>query len=110
MVGRYGGEEFLVALNKCNPGSAISRAENLREKIAGRPIQTANKPVSVTISIGVALSSEFAECTIEEIMHHADMALYAAKAAGRNCVRVASPSGIGTSAEDQPKDIQVLTP
>jgi hypothetical protein len=43
-------------------------------------------------------------------MHHADMALYAAKAAGRNCVRVASPSGIGTSAEDQPKDIQVLTP
>ena len=41
MVGRYGGEEFLVALNRCNPGSVVLRAENLREKIAGRPIQTA---------------------------------------------------------------------
>jgi GGDEF domain-containing protein len=36
----------------------------------------------VTISIGLALSTEFTGCTVEEIMHHADMALYAAKAAG----------------------------
>jgi diguanylate cyclase (GGDEF)-like protein len=110
MVGRYGGEEFLVALNKCNPGSAVSRAENLREKIAGRPIQTANKPVSVTISVGLALSTEFSECTIEEIMHQADMALYAAKAAGRNCVRVARPSGVGGQEAEQPKEAQALMP
>jgi two-component system, cell cycle response regulator len=110
MVGRYGGEEFLVALNKCNPESAVSRAENLRAKISGRPIQTANKPVSVTISLGLALSTEFTECTVEEIMHQADMALYAAKAAGRNCVRVARPSGIGKPEEAQPKETQVLTP
>jgi diguanylate cyclase (GGDEF)-like protein len=88
----------------------VARAENLREKRAGRPIQTANKPVSVTISIGLALSTEFTECTIEEIMHHADMALYAAKAAGRNCVRVARPEGIGKPVEQQPKESQVLTP
>ena len=37
MVGRYGGEEFLVALNRCNPGSAVSRAENLRGVIANKP-------------------------------------------------------------------------
>ncbi len=109
MVGRYGGEEFLVALNKCNPGSAVSRAENLRMKIGGRPIQTANKPMTVTISIGVALSTEFTECTVEELMHQADMALYAAKAAGRNCVRVAQPSGIGKPAEAQTTETQVLT-
>jgi len=109
-VGRYGGEEFLVALNKCNPGSAISRAENLREKIAARPIQTTNKPVSVTISIGLALSAEFTKCTVEEIVHHADMALYAAKAAGRNCVRVAQPPGIAKPIEEQPKETQVLAP
>jgi two-component system cell cycle response regulator len=110
MVGRYGGEEFLVALNKCNPGSAVSRAENLREKITSRPIQTADKPVSVTISIGLALSSEFAQSTLEEIMHQADMALYAAKAAGRNCVRVAKPSGGGNPTEEQPTESQVLMP
>jgi len=109
MVGRYGGEEFLVALNKCNPGSAVSRAENLRMKIGGRPIQTANKPMTVTISVGVALSTEFTECTVEELMHQADMALYAAKAAGRNCVRVAQPSGIGKPAEARTTETQVLT-
>jgi two-component system, cell cycle response regulator len=110
MVGRYGGEEFLVALNKCDPGSAVSRAENLRAKIAGRPIQTANKPVAATISIGLALSTEFTECTIEEIMHQADMALYAAKAAGRNCVRVAQPAGVRRQVEGHPRETQVLMP
>jgi len=110
MVGRYGGEEFLVALNKCDPGSAVSRAENLRSIIGGRPVQTANKPVTVTISIGLALSTEFTECTIEELMHEADMALYAAKAAGRNCVRVAQPGGIRSHIEEQPKETQILTP
>jgi two-component system cell cycle response regulator len=110
MVGRYGGEEFLVALNKCNPGSALSRAENLRAIIGGRPMQTANKPVTVTLSIGLALSTEFTECTVEELMHQADMALYAAKAAGRNCVRFAQPASVSKPIEEQPKETQVLAP
>jgi len=110
MVGRYGGEEFLVTLNKCNPESAVSRAENLRMKIAGCPIQTASKPVTVTISIGLALSTEFTQCTVEELMYQADMALYAAKAAGRNCVRVARPFGVSKPVEEQPKETPVLAP
>jgi diguanylate cyclase (GGDEF)-like protein len=108
MVGHYGGEEFLVALNKCDPASAVSRAENLRALIGGRPIQTAIKPV--TISVGLALSFEFTECPIDEIMRHADMALYAAKAAGRNCVRVAQPGMESKDNADQPKESPVLTP
>lgn len=91
MVGRYGGEEFLVALNRCNPGSAVSRAENLRAVIGSRPFLVGNKRLTVTISVGLALSSEFANGSVDEIMHEADMALYAAKAAGRNCVRIAQP-------------------
>jgi two-component system, cell cycle response regulator len=110
MVGRYGDEEFLVARNRCNPGSAVSLAENLREKIAGRPIQRAREPVFVTISIGLALSSEFTESTIEEIMHQADMALFAAKAAGRNCLRLAQPSDTCKPAEKPPKETQALMP
>jgi PleD family two-component response regulator len=66
--------------------------------------------VSITISIGLALSTEFTECSLEEIMHQADMALYAAKAAGRNCVRVAQPSGGSKPSEEQPKETQVLMP
>ena len=67
MVGRYGGGEFLVALNRCDPGSAISLAENLRTVIGGRPISVGNQKVTVTISIGLAPE--------------------------RNCVRVAAPGG-----------------
>jgi diguanylate cyclase (GGDEF)-like protein len=88
----------------------LDRAENLRAKIAGRPIQTANNPVSVTISIGLALSTEFTQCTIEEIMHQADVALYAGKAAGRNCARVAQPSGVSNPADLFPKASSVLAP
>jgi len=77
-------------------------------KIGARPIQTPNMPVPVTISIGLALSTEFTECTVEELMHQADMALYAAKAAGRNCVRVARPSG--KPVEEQPKETPALMP
>jgi diguanylate cyclase (GGDEF)-like protein len=91
MVGRYGGEEFLVALNRCDPGSAVSRAENLRGVIGGRPFQAGNQRLNVSISIGLALSTDFAGYSVDEILHEADMALYAAKAAGRNCVRVAAP-------------------
>jgi diguanylate cyclase (GGDEF)-like protein len=110
MVGRYGGEEFLVALNKRDPASAVSRAENLRSVIGGRPIQTGNKPISVTISIGLALSTDFGQCTVDEIMHAADMALYAAKAAGRNCVRLAQFEALKQRSEGQPKDTEVLAP
>jgi len=91
LVGRYGGEEFLVALNRCNPGSAVSRAENLRAVISGRPFVVGKNRLTVTVSVGLALSTEFGNCGVDEIMHEADMALYAAKAAGRNCVRIAPP-------------------
>jgi len=110
MVGRYGGEEFLLALNRCDPGSAVSRAENLRAVVGGRPIQTANGKVTITISIGLALSTEFGNCNVDEIMHEADMALYAAKTGGRNCVRVANP-GSAPKVQEQPvPELSALIP
>ncbi len=91
MVGRYGGEEFLVVLNKCDPASAVARAENLRQAIFSQPIHLADTQLTLSISVGLALSSEFPHCDVEEVLHQADMALYAAKAAGRNCIRIAPP-------------------
>jgi len=93
MVGRYGGEEFLVVLNKCDATSALARAENLRAMMARKPIQTPSEPLRITISVGLALTTDFMNRDVDEIIHEADMALYAAKAAGRNCVRVAK-SGV----------------
>jgi two-component system, cell cycle response regulator len=93
MVGRYGGEEFLVVLNRCEPSSALARAENLRSAISGRPIQAMGKTLAVTVSVGLALSTDFQNCDADEVIRKADTALYAAKEAGRNCVRIARPEG-----------------
>lgn len=92
MVGRYGGEEFLVILNKCDAAGAAARAENLRTVISAKPFRTRAASLSVSISIGVALSTDFASQDVDEIIQEADRALYAAKATGRNCVRLARPA------------------
>ena len=90
-VGRYGGEEFLVVLNNCNPAYAFARAEEIRKGIAQRPMPSSSGPVSITMSLGLLLSQEWGCRPTEDLLQEADAALYAAKGAGRNCVKVASP-------------------
>ena len=58
-VSRYGGEEFLLVLNNCNPQSVEARAEELRKVANSRPIQTAIFTVQVSMSLGVLLSSDW---------------------------------------------------
>ena len=90
-VGRYGGEEFLVVLNNCNPAYAFARAEEIRKGIAQKPVTSSCGPVPITMSLGLLLNQEWGRRPVEELLHEADAALYVAKAAGRNCVKVASP-------------------
>ncbi len=98
-VGRYGGEEFLVVLNSCDPAFAPSRAEAIRMAISHAPIQTAKGPLSLTMSAGLLLSSEWGMKPVEDLLHHVDIALYEAKSAGRDCLRIARPP---VKAEPQP--------
>jgi two-component system, cell cycle response regulator len=91
-VGRYGGEEFLVALNSCDPAFAPTRAEAIRQTISNRPIQTAKGPLNLTMSVGLLLSSEWGMRPPEDLLHEVDNALYEAKSAGRNCLRIARPT------------------
>jgi two-component system, cell cycle response regulator len=93
-VGRFGGEEFLVVLNNCAAVNAFERAEDLRRIIAESPIETPSGPVPITASIGVFSSDEFSSLVVEAVLQQADRALYAAKAAGRNCSRIATPISI----------------
>jgi two-component system cell cycle response regulator len=88
-VGRYGGEEFLVVLSNCNPAYAPGRAEEIRKSISNLPLQTAKGPLALTMSFGVLLSSEWGQRPVEELLHEVDIALYEAKAAGRDCLRMA---------------------
>jgi len=91
-VGRYGGEEFIVVLSNCDPDYAPSRAEEIRKAISSRPIHSAKGPVPVTMSFGLLRSGEWGSKPLEELLHEVDIALYEAKAAGRNCLKLARPA------------------
>ena len=91
-VGRYGGEEFLIVLNNCDPEHAVLRAEEVRNGIAHYPVQTARGPIHVTMSLGVLASRGWDLDFVEEILGVTDSALYRAKADGRNCVKLATPT------------------
>ncbi len=90
LVARYGGEEFVVVLPETPLPVAMVVAERLRSVIAEKPVEIADPKVDlpITISIGVAMTRGREE-TPGSLLRRADEALYAAKAAGRNCIRVA---------------------
>jgi diguanylate cyclase (GGDEF)-like protein len=90
IAGRYGGEEFAMVLPETDASNAATIvAERLRESIAARPIDTAEGPVHVTISVGVADVGE--RENLLDALTRADAGLYAAKRGGRNKVVCWSP-------------------
>jgi diguanylate cyclase (GGDEF)-like protein/PAS domain S-box-containing protein len=91
LVGRFGGEEFLAVLPGCASEDALARADQLRAAIEASPIPTARGAIPVTISIGVLAARDWGNPTTEEVLREVDAALYAAKAAGRNCSILAAP-------------------
>ena len=93
-VGRYGGEEFLIVLNNCNPDSSLSRAEQVLHSMSKRPVSTTAGLLPISGSIGLLLSVDWPGRPVEEVLHQVDLALYAAKQAGRNCVRMVKSPGI----------------
>lgn len=90
VLGRWGGEEFLLILPDTTLGSALCTIERLRLLALGIVIPQADRIQSqqrVTFSAGLATTAEGAR-TLDEIVARADAALYEAKDAGRDMVRV----------------------
>jgi diguanylate cyclase (GGDEF)-like protein len=81
-----GGEEFAVLLPSTNLGQAITLAERLRERVMRIDLSRWLGERRLTVSIGVATSVPTRD-SISVMLRRADAALYAAKDAGRNCVR-----------------------
>ncbi|HVB21959.1 MAG TPA: diguanylate cyclase [Ktedonobacteraceae bacterium] len=90
IVGRFGGEEFLVLLPETSPEEARIVAERLRTAVAASPLakHEVEHGVAVTVSIGVATYPTDG-ATANEVREQADQAMYWAKRLGRNQVRTA---------------------
>uniref|UniRef100_UPI003F21FB80 putative bifunctional diguanylate cyclase/phosphodiesterase n=1 Tax=Rhizobium sp. F40D2 TaxID=3453141 RepID=UPI003F21FB80 len=94
MIGRYGGEEFIVVLPVETPKIAMSLAEKIRMEVEFLAIEHDGRPDDspiVTVSIGVAFTRDKVGEKVERIVREADLALYHAKASGRNCIRRFDP-------------------
>ena len=90
VVGRFGGEEFTVLLPRTDGPGACRIAERLRSSAGLLSVTAADTQISVTISIGVAELGRHGH-DLFELLAAADLALYRAKAAGRNQVRLYVP-------------------
>jgi diguanylate cyclase (GGDEF)-like protein len=92
VVGRYGGEEFLIILPGCSLKAGARRADSIRNLVGKDPIETPYGTTSVTISMGVTSTSCSRDRSVEEFLHEADVSMYAAKKNGRNRVEVFAPA------------------
>jgi diguanylate cyclase (GGDEF)-like protein len=90
IVGRYGGEEFLIILPGCTLPIGARRADEIRGIVGEAPIATPFGTTPATVSMGVATTVSTRDCSVSEFLHEADVSLYAAKKNGRNRVEVFS--------------------
>jgi diguanylate cyclase (GGDEF)-like protein len=88
VLGRYGGEEFLILCPGCDASSAVRLADRIRRLIADQPIDTSEGVVDVTISLGTSTTIA-GRADAQGLVRAADAAMYRAKAAGRNRVEQA---------------------
>ena len=92
VVGRFGGEEFVVLLPRADADEACMIAERLRHRASVMPIYADNDAVNVTVSIGVAVLGVHGRDLLE-LLTAADLALYRAKDAGRDQICVHAADG-----------------
>jgi diguanylate cyclase (GGDEF)-like protein len=87
IIGRYGGEEFVILLPESSAPDACIVAERLCSLVAGEPFSTPGGDIPITISLGVSTVDENNE-SLEGLIKQADKSLYKAKLLGRNRVGV----------------------
>jgi diguanylate cyclase (GGDEF)-like protein len=90
VIGRWGGEEFIVILSSADNTAARPIAQRILERVAAVRVEGFGAPIALTCSIGLA-TSDMLGVWGEHLIARADAAVYAAKRSGRNCVQVAVP-------------------
>jgi diguanylate cyclase (GGDEF)-like protein len=94
---RYGGEEFVIILNKTDNEGAVLVGERIRESVEALEIAIENLQIKITVSIGAA--SLLTDDTMSRLFQRADKALYKAKHQGRN--RTVSAKTLHLEPEDK---------
>ena len=105
VVGRYGGEEFLIVVPHSDASSALVVAERIRKAIASKIISGTKGKIQVTASFGVAVLCEANRVETQQLLQTADDALYRAKQNGRNRCELAdavSPASTAPLLETAP--------
>jgi diguanylate cyclase (GGDEF)-like protein len=93
-IGRYGGEEFILVIDLTSDEDLVAFAEVVRGAVEDLGLSHEYRrdgTAIVTVSVGAALTTDEFPLKMEKVIHQADRALYSAKAAGRNCVRLFDP-------------------
>lgn len=86
IVGRHGGDEFVILLPRCDFSAARQVGERLRLRIAQKKLEASPRVFTVTISMGITSLVHDEPATLDALLHYADKALYSAKRSGRNRV------------------------
>jgi diguanylate cyclase (GGDEF)-like protein len=88
ICGRLGGDEFLLVLTHVEADAITKTVERFREKLAAQQFEIGNERVSITASFGIAGFSGKETLDFTTLLRRADKALYAAKRAGRNLIKI----------------------
>ncbi|MEW6116232.1 MAG: diguanylate cyclase [Nitrospirota bacterium] len=92
VIGRYGGEEFIVLMSNTDSATATASGERVRKAVMdGKFYCDESDLIPVTVSIGVTIFNEIMEISPDVLIGQADSALYAAKEGGRNRVCLFRP-------------------
>jgi len=89
LFGRFGGDEFLIACMDGDATSTPTLAENIRASVRKHALDGHDSLHEISVSIGIAIADREQGYEMAALFSRADTALYAAKRAGRDCVRLA---------------------
>lgn len=101
VLARFGGAELAVFLPHTDPLGALDAAERIRQQVAATPFRWERAHLVVTVSVGVA-HVHLGQQSLDSLIQEAEVALQAAKDAGRNCVRAAPILPRSSSDEARP--------